>query len=513
MNHAPHYSVTLHLGASAFSLLVLEHHSDEDLQLEYLEQPVPIARDIFRQGKVKRSTIEQCVDILQSFQDAIGDFGLTKDDIKVSVATNIIKEASNYTIFLNRLEIASGVKFTALDNGAMTQLILKKVRDHHQEVEFSEEGKTLAIHVGPGNTRALLLNDGMVERFTTYRLGSHRTAEALHNSQLSGEEYLRVIRAHCEPHINAIKYDYRRENIKYMILIGTEIQTSVALINPDRSYSSDRTAFADFLAESSLMNEEERLSEYHLDYHSEDGFLPALQINATLLNLFDIQQHWIPTSEYDRGLLMDLSYTHKNNLSLDEEILHAARLLAKKYAADPNHYEHVLSQVETLFHQTQEIHNLSTKQFNLLKVATIVHEIGGYISPRIHHKHSYHLIKHSEIFGLDERNRQIIALVARYHRQSPPKNTHKEYIALSREDQLTVSKLSALLRVADSLDACQQQNIFLKNVVHDKNGLILEVTGSPNINLESLALSNKGNLFEQLFGLTLQLQHISNLSL
>jgi len=76
----------------------------------------------------------------------------------------------------------------------------------------------------------------------------------------------------------------------------------------------------------------------------------------------------------------------------------------------------------------------------LLKISAIVHEVGGFISSRMHHKHSYYLVKNSEIFGLEQSALEVIAQVARYHRQSPPKQSHKEYRNLSRNEQVLVSK-------------------------------------------------------------------------
>ena len=106
---------------------------------------------------------------------------------------------------------------------------------------------------------------------------------------------------------------------------------------------------------------------------------------------------------------------------------------------------------------------------------------------------------------------EIIALVSRYHRQSPPKRSHTEYSKLSRTDQVLVSKLSALLRVADSLDAALTQRIQKLTVTQKKSHLILTTEGASSITLEQIALSKKGNLFEELFGLKLQLQNTTAL--
>ncbi len=505
MPNSPQYVVSIHLGASAFSLLISQLIGEKSEQVEYLEQPVPLARDIFSSERVRRDTIERCVEILDRFLLLIEEFGLNREQITICAVTNIIHEAKNHHVILNRLEVASGLKFIALDNGGMTRLIFQKFQRHQLTASFNSPGKTLAAHVGPGNTRILLLNNGKVERYSTYRLGSHRTAVALSQAQVSGSDYLSVIQAHCDPLITSITYDYRNEEIDSMILIGAEIQR-VERENDRFKIGRNLDQFQTTLKDYAEMTEDERIRAFHLDYHSEDAFLPALQINLGLLRGFNCQQYWIPPTEYERGLLMDLPLTQSRTHHFAEETLHAAKLLAQRYNADPHHYEQVLALVESFFLQTKAIHQLGDWELFLLKIAAIVHEIGGYISSRMHHKHSYYLISNSEIFGLEQNSLEIIALVSRYHRQSPPKHNHKEYRNLSRSDQVLVSKLSALLRVADALDVTQQQRIKKLTVTQRKEHLLLSASGPLELNLEKISLKQKGNLFEELFGLELHLQ-------
>jgi exopolyphosphatase/guanosine-5'-triphosphate,3'-diphosphate pyrophosphatase len=54
--------------------------------------------------------------------------------------------------------------------------------------------------------------------------------------------------------------------------------------------------------------------------------------------------------------------------------------------------------------------------------------------------------------GLTDREVEIIAQVARYHRKGLPKTEHAEFASLSSADQRIVRNLAALLRVAIGLD-------------------------------------------------------------
>ena len=81
----------------------------------------------------------------------------------------------------------------------------------------------------------------------------------------------------------------------------------------------------------------------------------------------------------------------------------------------------------------------------------LLHEVGGFVSSRAHHKHSEYLIANSEIFGLNRGEIDLVAQIARYHRRSVPQASHPVYMALPRESRVVVNKLAAMLRVADAL--------------------------------------------------------------
>jgi hypothetical protein len=67
---------------------------------------------------------------------------------------------------------------------------------------------------------------------------------------------------------------------------------------------------------------------------------------------------------------------------------------------------------------------------------------------------------HVMLFGLTREDIAVIALVARYHRRAIPNPAaHPEYAALDRDSRIAVSKMAALLRVADALDRNHVQHV------------------------------------------------------
>src|SRR6478609_3058618 len=90
----------------------------------------------------------------------------------------------------------------------------------------------------------------------------------------------------------------------------------------------------------------------------------------------------------------------------------------------------------------------------LLEAAALLANSGLFISHSRHHKHSYYVIRNTEhLMGFTDREIELIALTARYHRKSvPSEDKHPEFAVLTDEDRLLVRRLAALLRVAIGMD-------------------------------------------------------------
>jgi len=167
------------------------------------------------------------------------------------------------------------------------------------------------------------------------------------------------------------------------------------------------------------------------------------------------------------------------------------------------HARHVAHLSLRLFAETQKLHQLDEHDASLLNVAAILHEVGNHISPKSHELHGLYIICHSEIFGLSEHDRLLVALVARYHRKEAPNLSHPFYKDLSSDDRIRVAKLSALLRIADALERTHSQRVkdLTLTLSLSEGKAILNLEGLVDASAERLALPSKADLFQDLFGL------------
>jgi exopolyphosphatase/guanosine-5'-triphosphate,3'-diphosphate pyrophosphatase len=491
----------LHIGASSVSLMVAERAPDGALTpVDFLEQPAPVARDIFRNGDVSASTTERVVSIIKGYQKSLAELGLDPHGVTRAVATNILSEATNHETVMNRIRIACGLRISTIDDGEMTRLIYLKTRRRLQSLPAMRKDTTLVLHVGPGNTRALLFQNGLISRYTSYRMGTHRTREAVEGSHSEGPALLRVIREHAYGNLAQIRFDFSDVTVDGLVLIGYELQSVAPALTKGSQVCSLKT-LRHFTAEAANMTDVELVKRFQLDYQTAEALLPALEINLAIAETLKLQDVHIPTSEYEQGLLHDLLVSQELTGTFAEEVLRSARILAERYQSDPSHGEHVGNLCKRFFESLADLHQLGPHDALLLQVAAILHEVGTYVSPRAHHKHSEYLILNSEVFGLNRLDVTIVALVARYHRHSGPRLDHPSYAALTTDDRIRVCKLASLLRVADALERTHVQRVANLEIRRESGKLRIRLPGLADAAVERLAMTSKADLFEQVFGL------------
>ncbi len=502
----PSLQASIHIGASSISFLIVETHPEsDDGPGDFLEQSIPLGHDIFREGIIRRSTIERCVKILNGYQETLKELGGNQKTPIRAVATNILTEAKNNETFLTRIQIGCGLRIETIDEGEMTRLIYLKTRRRLRDTPSMKKRTTLVVHVGPGNTRALLFKKGRISDYSNYRLGVYRTGEAISDASNSGIDIQKLIHEHIQSSISQLRSDYGNAGIEELVIIGYEIQhLANELAKPGKTKSTYR-ALADISSELRSMSEEQRVKAFQLDYNTANSIVTSVEINLAIANALQVKTLRIPGSEYERGLLLDLPASFTLTEGFQKEVLRSTESLARKYQV---HWEHA-TQVNRLslmiFEETQSLHHLGEHDALLLKCAALLHECGNFISTRSHQKHSHYIILNSEIFGLSQKDITIIALIARYHRKSGPRTNHTQYKQLGSQDRMRVSKLAAILRVADAFDRSHTSRVESISLRIEKQKLHILLHGVTDISAERQAMRSKSDLFQDVYGLSVTL--------
>jgi exopolyphosphatase/guanosine-5'-triphosphate,3'-diphosphate pyrophosphatase len=170
------------------------------------------------------------------------------------------------------------------------------------------------------------------------------------------------------------------------------------------------------------------------------------------------------------------------------------------------HAEQVAKVALAIFDATRERHGLNQREREWLEYGALLHDIGTHISYERHHKHSYYLIQHGGLRGFEPEEVDIIALIARYHRQATPKKSHEGFGGLSRERREAVKVLSAVVRLAEGLDRSHAQVISGVVIQASKEALRLRLTTAGDAELELWAAGRHAAPLADLFGMPIEFE-------
>jgi exopolyphosphatase/guanosine-5'-triphosphate,3'-diphosphate pyrophosphatase len=178
--------------------------------------------------------------------------------------------------------------------------------------------------------------------------------------------------------------------------------------------------------------------------------------------------------------------------------------VGRRYGYEESHALQVAQLAENIFDALAPVYNLKRHGRTLLSAAALLHDVGYHVSHEEHHKHSFYLIKHAEMTGFSETERNIIANIARYHRGALPKEKHLSFMELSDRDRRTVMQMGAILRIAEALDRGHESHVVDMRFKLEKHNLFLKLVGSEeDCAVERKAVELKKDLFEAAYDCTL----------
>ncbi|MHC5001690.1 MAG: Ppx/GppA phosphatase family protein [Planctomycetota bacterium] len=499
------------IGTTSIRMAIAQIEPDGSITtLESLARAANLGRDAFTRGSLSRETIEECVRVLRNYLNVLREYGVeSADQIRV-VATTAVREADNRLAFLDRVYIATGVRIEPIDEAEANRLTYLAMQDFLASEPALQQGRTLVTEVGGGSTELLLLQGGDIVSSHTYRLGSFRLRKSLEAYRASTANVRRIMEAQIRRTVVQIQRELPRGDAVEILALGGDVRFAARILLPRWAPDNLARIPADMLEELThgilARSTDEIVRRYRLTFPEAETVGPALLTYLQLARALKLDHIFACSTTLRDGMLKDIAVRGAWTESFRSQILRSALDLGRKFDFNEPHARRVAELSSVLFLAMQDEHRLEPRHEVILHVAALLHDIGHIINVRSHHKHSMYLIQNSELFGLSRKDVLLTAIVARYHRRAAPRPLHEGYATLDRENRIAVSKLAALLRIADALDRSDSQRVGDIACEIQDGRLVISVPKVDDLSLEQLAIKEKGTLFEDVYGMTVELR-------
>jgi exopolyphosphatase / guanosine-5'-triphosphate,3'-diphosphate pyrophosphatase len=495
----------LDMGASAIRLAIAEIRPGQPPHIvEELSRSVPLGRDSFSSGGAIRSrTGDAVIGALEGFRKSMDLYGVRQVR---AAATSAVREARNGDVFLDRIRRRTGVEFDIINEAEEGRLLFLAVRDTLEGHAALRGARTLLAEVGGGSTSLTLLRRGEPTRSGVYALGSIRIRQQLDLQRHSHDVQMTLLRRYISNIIEEIRVEVPLKRITQFIAVGGNVRFAAAQILDSDAESGareiTRDRFLSFCDEVAKLDEDDLVERFRLPPSEAETLAPALLVYRALVAETAARRLVICDATLRAGMLLDVADLGDRSSTEDfsRQVLASAESLGQRYRLDRAHGRHVAELAVRLFDELTDEHGLQDRHRLLLQVAALLHDVGIYVSLRSHHKHTQYILAASQIFGLSDEETAIVANIARYHRGALPQRTHLPYVALDREDRITVDKLAAILRIANALDAEHVQKVRGLRLLRHDTTWMMQLDGTGDLTMERLAATARSDLFAATFG-------------
>jgi exopolyphosphatase/guanosine-5'-triphosphate,3'-diphosphate pyrophosphatase len=489
------------VGSNAIRFLAAEFTSPTEYTvLAEKRESVRLGHEVFLSGKLAREAMEAAVEAIGGFRVQMHELGI---EHYRAVATSATRESRNGEEFVARVRRETGIDLEVITGTEEARLVYEAVR---AQVPFGKK-KWVLVDLGGGSVEVSLVDNTAILWSESHTMGSVRLLEELN---VSGDEPGRFQRL-LEEYAATLRIPViaKQMNPAGLIATGGNIEALARLIGgePGRGKVA-RIPLAELraaISKLSSLSVRQRMEQLGLREDRADVILPAAMVYERVASLVGAPEILVPAVGLKDGVLVDLIddlTTHEaHEVRKEKQAVAGALALGKRYGFDEAHAGHVARLAGSLFDQLQKLHKLDTADRRMLLAAATLHDIGIFIGHKKHHKHSLYIISQSEVPEFTQREIDIIANVARYHRKGVPAVHHDTFTRLASEDRERVVKLASILRIADALDREHLQAVRGVKASTSKSRLTLELDGDGDLLLERWALRRKAGLFTDTFGL------------
>jgi len=416
-----------------------------------------------------------------------------KVDEIIAVATSAVREAPNGGDFLAAIRQQTGIQARVI-TGVEEARLIHRAAVHGVDVG---SGTAVVIDIGGGSTEITYGTAAGAQQARSFKLGVIRLTERFGASDpLSRTDERRMVR-----HIRGELGGYLKALAKagYTRVIGTS-GTALSLGALALGTPPPATEFTihhrrvpargirRVRGQLTGLSLDDRLALPGLDPKRADLAVSGAVLLDIILRQLGAAEITLCGLSLREGAVLD--YVRRNRVAIERierypDIRRRSVMeLAQRSGHVAEHAQQVARLAVSLFDQTRRQHGLDERAREWLELASILHDVGEHISYEDHHRHSYYIVKNGNLRGFEPDEIEVIALLTRYHRRGTAKRSHPTFARLSRPMRKAVRWLSAMLRVAESLDRSRAQLVERIALAHHKGGWTLQVVGRADLELE-----------------------------
>lgn len=474
--------------------------------LEKVDKEINLGDDVYRNRPVQFTSVNKIVEALTGFIQILRDYDIENYQLWGSQG---LSQAINADFIADQFYLHTGLEINWLSISDEAYYRNQNIALEFAKKQSSATGIVYLIGITSGNTSITRFDNGNFITSTNFSLGPVKIAEDLDSLRRSAPNSIGVLSDYIDSKLKDFDRDGQitllpdNQETQVMLLGTSSLKKIVAEYTKNSNDGSlDIDTFRDLLDTLVDASDQYLMEQLMINESVIPLVLPELLLIDRIVQLTNAKTLRFSDSSVIDGVVNNeevaLGFS-KHDFS--NQTIKMSMNLANHYNVEPIHRDIVTKFALHLFNQLKPLHRLGKREAVLLEVASILHDVGNYISVHSHYIHSEYIIRHSDIIGLSQEEKEIVAAIAKYHSVTTPSADLSHFNQISTENRRLISKLAAILRLADALDDDRQQKIKKISVSIKNHHVIISAYSNDSLAYENWIFNSKSQFFQETYGL------------
>ena len=470
-------------------------------ELDYVSQYLALGRDSYGTGNISNSLVDELGRILLRFKEKMKEYQVQE---YCAYATSAIREARNKEFILDQIKLRTGIEVKVASNSERHYLMYKGIASKKTDFNNVIQKNTAIVDMGAGSVQVSIFDKQALAVTQNLRIGALRVQGMLLAEKDRTIGFHDMLTEYIENEFDAFSnYHMKERSIKNIIAVGDEIAAMKKIVPELAIKDAITSEQMEQIYRRIVSSQPQQLAgQYGVPIEVADILLPAVLVYKAFLERSKAELIWTPGIDLCDSIAAD--YADEKgivplNHDFQEDIISSARNISKRYRCNKTHINDVSAIAVSIFDRMKKMHGLGKRERLLLQIAVILHDCGKYINMNASGDNAFHIIMATEIIGLSHKERELVANIVKYNFIWLPAYMQLDQ-SMSHEDYITVSKLTAILRVANALDRSHKQKIKEIKVSLQDGVLYLITDTISDISLEKALFYRKADFFEEVYG-------------
>lgn len=514
---AVHVFGAIDIGSYTLELKVFEVSKKNGIrQIDDVMHRVDLGTDTYNTGKISAGHMAQVRKVLKDFAAIMKNYRVEEYR---AYGTSAFREMVNSSIVLRQLEQETGIHIDLLTNSEQRFMDYKSVAFKGADFNRMLEKGTAIIDLGGGSIQISLFEENRLYATQNLKLGILRLYDQVRKIGPASDRLENVIEELVNSQLKIFQKLYLKgRTISNVIVVDDYISAVAERNNIHDMFSPGEVVpeaqSPEFIDVSSFKKLKERLftsnhPETAAKLHVSEENIPLIEISTAIVDcatkLMNAELIWVPGVTLCDGIVYE--YAEEKRLitighDFEQDIIACAKEISKRYKGSEERSNTIATIALKIFDSTKRIHGMGHRERLLLQIAAILHDCGKYVSIVDMAKCSYDIIMSTEIIGISHIEREIIANIVKFnHTEFVYYEAQSEASDLSLDDYITLTRLTAILRLANGLDRSHKKKFTdIKTRIHDDE-FIITVTAKKDISVEKGLFGARADFFEEVFNL------------